>query len=103
MTNDMSEYFSDKDRIKELEAQLSEAEDIIIKERRLKSKYKIKCEKLSGNRPLTKGQKATIMIKKVQGTGERKVLIAIIARELFMSVGAVRALWYKELNAKTPS
>ena len=93
--SDLSEYFSQQDRIKELECELALARGVITKERHDKSRYKILYENLKGERAPTRKEKALLLIKELKSTGKPTNLIRAIAKKCFLAEGTVNELWYK--------
>lgn len=91
----MSEYFSDKDKIKELEIKLVAMTKKYKAELGYKSKYKLKFENLLGEKLPTRGQKALLLIKELKSTDRPGVLIRAIAKKCFLSENHVTDLWYK--------
>lgn len=91
----LSEYHSDKDRIKELELELELAKKNLLREIKLKSKWK--CKYLSIT---SKGIKASLLIKKLKPTGKQirhkhLEIIKAIAEKCLLSETYVYNLWYK--------
>ena len=85
--SDLAEYFSDKDKIKELERQL-------ICARRTTSRYKRLYEEVVGVKELTRGQRACVLIDELKGTDRPVRLIKLIADKCFLTPGTVNRLWY---------
>ena len=93
--DDLTEYFSDKKRIVELESKL---EAMTIKYNNalaLKSKYKVICERLSGDKIQSRGDKALKLISELKSTDKPTNLIRAVAKKCFLSEHHVRDLWYK--------
>ena len=94
MVNDLSEYLSQKQRIEELEKEVER-----LKRRNVEWKhkyYKLK-EKHGGSKPLTRSEKAVIMINEVKSKGFDGAIIdqiRMIADKTCLSVSHVLDLWY---------
>ncbi len=84
---DLAEYFSDKDRIKELEDKLNTA-------RRIASRYKQMYEESKGKKLLTRSDKARLLIKELKNTDRPVNLIRSIAKKCFLTEGTVNRIWY---------
>ena len=93
--NDLSEYFSQQDRIKELESELIIANKKRKNQEDAKNKYKRMYRKLKGEKEvLTRKEKALSLIKNLKGTGKPYSLIKEIAERCCFSFSTVRDLWY---------
>ena len=86
-SEDMTNYFSLQDRIKELETKLKNS-------RCTASRYRLLYEELHGKKELTPGGKARLLIAKLKGTGKPPELIIAIAKKCFLSKSTVSNLWY---------
>lgn len=92
----MSDYFSDKDKIKSLTEQLSILNKKLVSTGSERSRYKRLYHELKGDKPTEfKGVKAMALIKDLKGTGKPVDLIRRIAKECFLSESRVDCLWYK--------
>jgi hypothetical protein len=94
--SDLSEYFSQQDRINELEADLIEAKRIITNERVYKNRYKRMYEDLKGKKLLikTRKSKAIALIKKLKDTDKPGLLIKAIAKQCSLSESRINDYWY---------
>lgn len=102
MVNDLSEYFSQKQRIESLEKEIVQLEKEVAQLTRRNVEYKHICEKLreklDKKKPLTRGQKAIITIKQLKRDGfEGKTIdqICKVAKRTSLSINYVTDLWYK--------
>ncbi len=91
----ISEYFSDKDRIKELEAELVESKRLMINERVYKNHYKRLYEDLKGEKIQTRKSKAILLIKELKNTGKPGNLIKAIAKKCNLSESRINDYWYE--------
>ena len=92
--NDLADYFSDKDRIKELEIELNLMTIKYQNQMSYKSKYKLKYEELLGHKEKTRGEKALLLIKELKQTDKPMKLIRAIARKCYLSEAQVSKIWY---------
>jgi len=93
--NDLAEYFSDKERIKELEVELELMTVKLKNEQDYKRNWRRKYKNLAGKMILTRGQKALALIKELRTTDKPTKLIRAIAKTCFLSEVYVHELWYK--------
>lgn len=89
--SDLSEYFSDKDRIKELELEVKLLTKKLKLEVGYKSKYKLKWLEM---KPITRGEKALLLIEQLKSTDNPIKLIRAIAKKCYLSEVYVSELWY---------
>ena len=109
ISSDMSEYFSDKDRvtllenildaqarIKELEVELSDEKTKATYSKEQKEYYKRLYIILKKEKRPSPSQLALKMISELRGTGDRVSLINEIAEKCFLSKNTISSLWYKK-------
>lgn len=95
MVDDLSEYFSQKQRIEALE---KEVQRLKRSNTGWKYKYYKIREQLGYKKPLTRTDKALNMIRQIKQDGFNGTVveqIRTVAKQTFLSVGHVQDLWYK--------
>ena len=96
--SDISEYFSQQDRIKELEVELAE---LVLVNKKLKqeslykNRYKRMYKILIDKKLLTNKSRAVYLIKAIKGSVHPKTFIKLISDYCFLSENTINGLWYK--------
>ena len=93
--SDLAIYFSDKDRIKELEVELKFMTTKHKNEQDYKRNWRRKYKELAGVTIMNRGQKALALIKELKSTDKPVKLIRAIAKQCFLSEVYVAELWWK--------
>jgi len=93
--SDLDNYFSQQDKIDQLQAEIKRLKAKILNEQCSKSKYKRALKEETGKKELTRGKKAMELISKLKGTNKPTKLIREIARKCFLSETHITYLWYK--------
>lgn len=94
-TDDLSSYFSQQDKIKILQDEIRLLKTKLNTERKAKSRYKAKLDAITGDKRLSRGEKALNLIKEIKGSDKPGRIINRVAKECHLTVNYVSILFYK--------
>ena len=94
--SDLDDYFSQQDKIDQLQAEIKKLKTKINTESQAKLRYKKALEGATGIKEPTQAERAISLIKELKGTGKVGMLIKSISNKCFLSEARIKQLWYSE-------
>ena len=93
--SDLDNYFSQQDKIKQLQDEIKILKTKLNTERKAKSRYKAELDAVNGSKRISRGQKALNLINELKGSDKAVRIIERVAKECFLSINYTGILFYK--------
>ena len=93
--SDLENYFSQQDKIKQLQAEVKALKTKLNTERKAKSRYRAELDSIKGTKRISRSQKALNLISNLKGSDKAVRIIERVAKECFLSVNYTSILFYK--------
>jgi len=93
--SDLDNYFSQQDKINQLQAEIKLLKTKLNTERKAKSRLKAELDESTGAKRISRSQRALNLILELKGSDKAVRIIERVAKECFLSVNYTGILFYK--------